>query len=309
MGDLRAAFAFGFTLWGEAHHQVPAWRWEGLSMSAHTGGVVALRLPRSDRTRIPGGTFEMGSRDAEMRVALGLCQRETYGAQCARERGAVASSLRAEGPAHDVTVSTFFLDRLEVDVGHYNRCVASGSCAMAGYPQGDHRFDRNELPVTHVRWVDAATYCRWIGGRLPTEAEWEYAAEGPRGRRFPWGNLYNPHLANHGSFAPDSEDASDGFPSLAPVGSFPDGATPNGVFDLAGNAAEWVLDWLERDPDGNGYPTGPQTNPQGPSFSTEGHVVRGGSYLTPSWMLRTRSRGATSRASSDIGFRCAYDLT
>jgi len=277
---------------------------------APASGVVALRPPLERRIRVTGARFTMGSSASEMLAATRLCEKETFGVRCeSSERfWDAAPSLRAEGHVHAVTVSDFELDRTEVTVERYARCVSAGACVPPAFPSGDPRFDRPTLPVTHVRWDDAVAYCGWVSGRLPTEAEWEHAARGGAGRTFPWGDLYNPHLSNHGAWADDPTDGRDGFVGLAPVGSFPDGATPTGLLDMAGNAAEWVHDFYDRDEEGYGYGRGAQVNPKGVPFAQYGHVVRGGSYREPAYRLRNASRFAWVFPSREIGFRCAYDI-
>jgi formylglycine-generating enzyme required for sulfatase activity len=247
----------------------------------------------------------MGSSAADVALALASCQREPWRALCDR----VALEFRAQMVPHTVTVSSFALDRTEVTVAEYQRCVVAGPCAAPAFRPGDRRFQGAQLPVTHVRWEDADAYCRWTGARLPTEAEWEFAARGPEGRTYPWGNVYNGHLCNHGSLAHDETDASDGHGGLAPVGSYPDGATPSGLLDMAGNAAEWVADRYELvDENGFGFTAQAQVNPKGPPSGSL-HVLRGGSYVQGAAWMRSAWRGTlVQERSSDIGFRCASDL-
>lgn len=249
----------------------------------------------------------MGSDPAEVQRALFLCQQEPWADVCTPPDGPPVTPPRLahaedEQPPHDVHLSAYWIDRMEVSVARYRRCVHAGVCAEPGYGPGGTRFDRPDLPVTMVRWDDAVRFCTWAGGRLPTEAEWERAARGRLGRRYPWGSVYNPFLSNHGRLAHDPHDDGDGFLELAPVGSFPEGRTPDGIHDLAGNVSEWVSDYY------GPYPEADAENPKGPGVG-ELRVVRGGSYVSSRTFIRGAARfGARpSSRSSERGFRCARD--
>jgi formylglycine-generating enzyme required for sulfatase activity len=184
----------------------------------------------------------------------------------------------------------------------YARCVQAGQCSV---PSADFSRTRdsyygnaqfNHYPVIFVSWVDAHNYCTWSGGRLPTEAEWEKAARGTDGRQYPWGD--NEPLGSDGLLNFQAQDT-------AQVGIFPDGASPYGALDMAGNVSEWVADWLS--PDYYGNP--PSSNPLGPDFG-QYRVWRGGSWANTSPdRIRTYSRTGNlpTDTSSGIGFRCARD--
>jgi formylglycine-generating enzyme required for sulfatase activity len=240
----------------------------------------------------------MGSDDDAIDDATKLCRLEPAGSEddeCRKER------FTNESAPHEVYLSDYWLDRTEVTVARYRQCVAAGRCVDPPYASGGERFDRPDFPVVLVSWYDASTFCTWAGGRLPTEAEWERAARGQLGRRYPWGQIYNPLLANHGRLSWDPLDPTDGFLELANVGSFPDGRTPDGFVDLAGNAEEWVLDYYAPE-----YPDASLVNPRGPD-SGEERVVRGGSYVNARPFLRATSRNhePPSVRRAYRGFRCA----
>jgi formylglycine-generating enzyme len=264
--------------------------------------VLAPGLP--ERIRIRSGTFTMGSSSRAMLEGLATCKKEVFGPLCTR----IENAFRAEGYAHRVTVSAFDLDRYEVSVRKYSACVRAGVCRSPGFRAGDARFDQPSYPITYVAWEDSAAYCAFAGGRLPTEAEWEFAARGSSSRIYPWGNVYNARICNHGSFSSDEGDARDGFQGLAPIDALPEGQSPEHVFNLAGNVAEWVSDFYATDAEGFGYSSQDATDPKGPDSGVS-HVIRGGSFEDGAPWMRAASRHFMSLTSaSSVGFRCAYDV-
>lgn len=266
--------------------------------SALSGGLAVLRARGSRMIRIPASSFVMGSTPEDIVAATALCEREPLAPIC-DERG-----FADELTQHRVHLSGYFLDRTEVTVADYQACVRLRRCKAPPYEQGAERFKQPRFPVTFVTWEEAREFCAFRGARLATEAEFERAARGATGRRFPWGELANGHLANHGRLGMDTTDDSDGFAELAPVGSFSAGRTPDGFLDLAGNVSEWVEDRYATQ-----YPDEEVTDPTGPdaTIATSARVVRGGSYESPLAWLRGAARGPAQPAERrpTLGFRCA----
>jgi sulfatase modifying factor 1 len=257
---------------------------------ALTGGLITLRERGSRMIRIASSTFEMGSNQDDVIGALELCAAEPLGQRCNE------TTFANELPRRRVRQPSFWLDRREVTVEAYRRCALRGRCPPPAFEAGARRFDRPELPMTMVSAADAEAFCRARGARLPSEAEFERAARGTSGRRFPWGEIYNSRLANHGRLGLDPTDGRDGYVELAPVGSFASGRTPDGLLDLSGNVAEWTLSELEAS-------GGTRANPA----SGGERFVRGGSFVTGAAFLRGAARSAVEpdTRAPFIGFRCA----
>jgi formylglycine-generating enzyme required for sulfatase activity len=232
---------------------------------------------------VPTGEFQMGSTDEEVDCALALCNE--YRGDC--ERG----WFEREQPAHTVALDGFWIDRTEVTNGQYAQCEAAGACdppPNTGSTTRDSYYGNSaydNYPVIYVSWHDAEDYCAWAGARLPTEAQWEYAARGPEGRVYPWGND-----------APDCDKANSSscVGDTTAVGTYPAGASWCGALDLAGNVWEWTADWYGE------YPTG--------RSSGDERVMRGGGWQYRWDLVRAASRhnvppdGGYFR--NGLGFRC-----
>jgi len=222
-------------------------------------------------------------------------------------------------------LSAYCIDRTEVTVAAYTQCVAAGGCSAAlhtvnwkGYVGNNvkrysgwcNQEDRPDHPINCVDWDQAAVYCTWKGKRLPTEAEWEYAARGGDGRAYPWGNdapsAKRLNACDHECVAMQPGwsamyDGNDGWETTAPVGSYPEGGSPFGALDMAGNVWEWTADWY------GVYTTQAETNPQGPRTGTS-RVFRGGGWITQD-ASKTRAAfrawNTPTARDCDLGFRCA----
>jgi formylglycine-generating enzyme required for sulfatase activity len=207
-----------------------------------------------------------------------------------------------EGPAAHVTVSRFYISRNLITNANYEKFHRAHACKRASGAGDLH-------PVVYVSSLDAIKFCNWLSTRerrkyrLPTEAEWEYAAKGNDNRKFPWGNQEGRgDLANFADkntvFAWSDHEIDCGYAESSPVGSFPLGASPFGIEDMAGNVWEWCLDYYEA------YRPGPKINPRGPTSGAK-RVYRGGSWKSRFSSLRTTVRGSNVPGFScnDLGFR------
>ncbi len=238
---------------------------------------------------VPAGEFEMGSDDEEVERAAQTCGEY--------RDGCPPNWFTDEQPAHTVELDAFWIDQTEISNEQYRICVEAGRCDAPACWNQDN-FNAPAHPVVCVTWEQAQNYCEWASARLPTEAEWEYAARGPEGRRYPWGDEFDGTLLNYCDVNCERRwaDASfdDGYTYTAPVGNYPAGASWCGALDMAGNVWEWTED-LHGD-----YPTGPQVNPVGSSFGAN-YVIRGGAWRYD----RSRVRGA-ERSYDSPGFLSDY---
>ena len=193
-----------------------------------------------------------------------------------------------ENPLARVFVDGYFIDKYETTNARYRRFVEETKHPAPAFVQRgrsteawrDRRINKPDQPVVGVTWADATAYCKWAGKQLPTQAQWEKAARGRDGRKYPWGDgpadeagAFKANYAQMGR--PGAAQKNDGFPYTAPVGKLPGDRSPYGVMDMAGNAAEWCADWF-------GVPDrkkGETTNPKGPATGVA-RVLRGGSWLS-----------------------------
>ncbi|MDE3089330.1 MAG: SUMF1/EgtB/PvdO family nonheme iron enzyme [Chloroflexota bacterium] len=230
---------------------------------------------------VPAGEFRMGSSDADK------------------------DAQDNEKPQHVVSLDAFWMDKFSITNAQYEKCADAGKCAppedtgsrrRSSY-YGDPQFD--DYPVIYVSWADAKQFCESADKRLPTEAEWEKAARGTEAFFYPWGNAWDQTKVYDWSSNPKGSDTLQ-------VGSFPAGASPYDVMDMAANVSEWVADWYADDY----YSQAPSHNPQGPSSGDE-KVLRGSAWYAARTSFRTanRDRAAPTLQSDHIGFRCAASFS
>ena len=212
------------------------------------------------------------------------------------------SRLPDEGPEHKVTLPAFYIDKFEVTNLQYKKFNDAGNRKSPShfknrtYPDG-----KADHPVTFVSWEDADAYCRWAGKRLPSDEEWEKAARGTDGRTFPWGDEFDVVDANTPVRWEYLKQAGD----TTPVGAFPLGVSPYGLYDMSGNVWEWTSSWYKAYP-GNTHPT--------ENYGEKYKVLKGGSWWDCSFYKCGISAPSFNRAfflkktrNKSFGFRCAKD--
>lgn len=269
------------------------------STTPRLGSTITRLKDNGIMVYVPAGSFKMGMEDGNP----------------------------AEQPVHTVRLDAFWIDRTEVTVAMFQEFAKAtdyqtvaekeghGIAFVSGNwqpqltgatwkrPHGPNgRAAIGDHPVTQVSWQDAEKYCLWAGGRLPTEAEWEYAARGPDSNKYPWGNdPPTPNLVNYNRLHFETQLGT------TPVGSYPNGKSWVGVVDMAGNVWEWTADWY----DGNYYSESPTNNPQGPKNGKH-KVRRGGSWAADHTYIYSAHRHDQPNLDplyrvDDTGFRCAMD--
>lgn len=245
------------------------------SFTTHTGSVIPAGM-----ILIPAGEFQMG---------------------CDPNQNGGYSCQDEDRPLHTVYLDAYLIDKTEVTNAQYAQCVAAGRCALydnSSYTRENYYNTQvfADYPKINVTWTDAKNYCAWAHKRLPTEAEWEKAARGTVIRVFPWGDAApDCTLANYNACIGDTDR----------IGSYPSGASPYGLLDMAGNVAEWVQDWFQWDY----YTESPAGNPPGPDTGIY-KVIRGGDFLSGANHQRVsaRSKAVPNLYSYLLGFRCAAPL-
>jgi formylglycine-generating enzyme required for sulfatase activity len=302
-----------------------------------------LQSVASGLVTIPGGTFTMGTTPQEVIQAVDECVNRD-GGNCEESFGADSSpqfQVKLDSFQMEETEVTFeqyvtflnYLRTLPVPKSHKDACPSpngasqlciqtsnevpgdanqAGSGAVITFDSTSYNINSalKPYPVYGVTWAGAQAYCEALGRRLPTEAEWEYAAKGSDpGRLYPWGDIWNP--ANAKTRIP-----KDIPPGMVPVASYPGGKTPSGLWDMAGNVEEWVADYYSETyySEMANQPQ-PVENPKGPFNGTQ-MVLRGGSWDTLPFFVRTVHRrsefpapdGNSSLFPRTIGFRCAADV-
>ena len=263
----------------------------GTACAAKAGSERTAKEDGMVQVYVPEGSFQMGGLDAR--------------------------ASEDEKPVHKVEMKGFWIDKTEVTNAMFLQCVQAGACTPPQTSSSESRSsyfnnpEFNDYPVVNVTWDSAKQYCEWAGRRLPTEAEWEFAARGTSVATYPWGE--GAPDESHANFNYGTNDTS-------AVGSYPAGASPFGALDMAGNVFEWTNDYY----DASFYSTGPASNPTGPELRTAyfNRVVRGGSFADPDVEIRATNRASVmgpnydaefgseaylGNFSSRIGFRCASD--
>jgi formylglycine-generating enzyme required for sulfatase activity len=245
------------------------------TIDAPVGGVLGR-----GEVCLEGGTFTMGSNQPNL-----------------------GNGFSDHTPSHEVSVSPFVLDAFEVTRGRFAECVEDGACSVAD-EQVSHgctwAAQDERLPITCVTWSQASDFCRWDHDRrLPTEAEWEFAARNGGGTStYPWGSDFSCSRAALGAGTACPEFAGD---RPQPAGAMASGCSSAGACDLAGNVAEWVLDWA------GGYSSREQIDPVGPAVGAS-RILRGGSWKSSPQAGYSYARVSVSPESSGSwGFRCARD--
>ena len=264
---------------------VPEWTLEGKQAAAR----LATLSPKDEMVLVPEGPFLMGS-----------------------DRQVDRNAYPQEFPQRTVAVDAFEIDKYEVTTVQYLRYVLANNLPpLVDWKWGGvFQETMASHPLMHVSWFEADAYCKWAGKRLPTSAEWEKAARGTDGRIYPWGNqiagLSRANFGRTGLSGPvrDRPERLLLYPPIVSVDKYENAVSPYGLFNMAGNVAEWTADWY----DPGYYKYAPNKNPQGPAHGSH-KAFRGGGWVDSTPSVRSAQRnGADPKTRMNwLGFRCARD--
>ena len=289
IGVMVAAMLMGTSGWVSALDVADVtreWTADGKKIAAERA-----KLPAHDEmVKIPAGTFLMGS-----------------------DKKIDRNAYQPEFPQRRVYLDAYEIDKYEVTTVQFLKFVLATDRKPLidwQYEGGHFQETMANHPVMHVSGFDADAYCRWAGKRLPTSAEWEKAARGEDGRIYPWGNepagLSRANFGRTGLSGPvrDRPERLLLYPPIISVDKYDNGVSPYGVFQLAGNVAEWTADWY----DPHYYKTAPDRNPKGPEKGTQ-RAFRGGGWIDSTPSVRPAQRNGTDPNTKRnwLGFRCARD--
>jgi formylglycine-generating enzyme required for sulfatase activity len=306
-----------------------------LCVTASCGGSEAVTTSNSTTTGATAGSAGGPSYDPNARRSKSDVNKEMAFIKGGSFIMGTDEGMSFEGPAHEISVSSFWIDKFEVTVAQFDEFVKSTGYKTEAeelgwsgvfsvdsgewgkvdgadwhHPEGPDSTAAPDEPVTQVSLRDALAFAKWAGKRLPTEAEWEYAARGGRDRvTYAWGNDLMPKgkpAANwwQGMF-PETNTGEDGYLGRAPVGRFP--PNPFGLYDVSGNVWEWCSDYFS----GDYYSSSPRLDPRGPEAGDE-RVIRGGSWMCSEnyctgYRVAARSHTGADSGLNNLGFRCAKD--
>ena len=274
--------------------------------------ILPYEQTKVEMVAVAGGNFTMGASPEERGEFLRFGFSRVW-------TDHLLPLVESSGPRHEVYLDGYYIDKHEVTNSQYSAFTTKTGHAEPGNRQYVNH-NRPDQPVVGVPWHDAKAFCEWAGKRLPTEAEWEKAARGPDGLQYPWGDHWDAsRLWSIDGILERSLDTFEVWSRAqqelvlmetvarpAQVGSYPDGASPYGAMDMAGNVWEWVGDWYGA----RYYSESPQRNPKGPE-SGEFRVLRGGAWDVPRMVIHTWFRENVfppDHAGSLVtGFRCAMD--
>lgn len=258
------------------------------------GSTRVSEIDGMEQVYVPAGEFLMGTNDIEAKRDLG------------------GGRAYPEVPQFTYYLDSYWIDKYEVTNKQYHECMDAGVCTephrIGSYTYPDYFTNPiyDNYPVVWVNWDQAVTYCEWAGRRLPTEAEWEKAARGTDGRKYVWGN--DPYMEDKANICDVNctrthrlEDYNDGYPDLAPVGSYPAGISPYGALDMAGNVWEWNSTKIMP------YPYDATDGREDPGGIDVERVWRGSSWGNGLWWIRvsTRYHALDFYSWYVLGIRCA----